>query len=128
LFSITIPAISPAGELVEFNLAEMLLLLGGRARRSTWLCSGVESLGAGAEELMEYASYRSPIDGEALVHLSESIDQILAGVFEAFDSGEEKPWLKVRVVMDSRIEIYTLQRPVLEAINGLFSQAARIQP
>jgi len=127
MFSITIPTISSNGELIEFKLNELLAALKTRSLDSRWLCSGVECLGAAADELMEYASYRAPIAGEDLFKLSRLIDQTLAGVFEAFDKNKEKPWLKIRVVRDTKIEFYSPRRSVLSDIAGLYPQAEQMQ-
>ncbi|MBN1266503.1 MAG: hypothetical protein JXA25_13485 [Anaerolineales bacterium] len=127
MFSITIPTISSNGDFVEFDLYELLTALQARALEARWLCSGVECLGAGADELMEYAAFRAPISGTNLYQLSLTIDQILAGVFEAFEVDENKPWLKIRVVHDKKIEFFSLNRNVLNRVARLYPQAAQVR-
>ena len=124
MLSLLVPASSPEGRIIDFQLADVLHLLKPRSEESRWLCSGVECLGPGAEELMEYAAFRAPIPGSELLRLACMIDQVLSGVFEACEGEEEKPWLKIRIVPGRKFEFFAVNRRVLEKISSFFSSAA----
>ena len=124
MLSLLVPASSPEGKIIDFHLADVLSRLQPRSEGSRWLCSGVVCLGPGAEELMEYAIFRAPIPGSDLLRLADMIDQVLSGVFEAYEGEEEKPWLKIRIVTGRTFEFFAVDQWVLEAISSLFFSAA----
>ena len=104
------------------DLHEILAMLGSEASRSTWSIRNVECFGAGAEELHRASDERLHIQGERLLTLCKDT-QVVDGDFVARLRDDDKPWVQVRVVDCSWIDVLTDHAAVLRKLRVRFGVA-----
>ena len=78
------------------SLYDLIKAFGDRTRRSTWFGSGLNCIGETTEELYSLTDQNLPIEGDDFLRLTAGIRQIIAGDFQAFDPGEDSPWVFLR--------------------------------
>ncbi len=86
--------------------------LGELALISSWLCSGIEAYGENAKELDAYSDKQQHIEGQELLRMVSSIDNIADGYFHAYTQAETEPWLVVRAI-DNRVFEIESHNPVV---------------
>ena len=128
IYAVTIWDRTVDGQFLTFDLSDLLLLAGERARRSDWLCLGVEAVGDAADQLQAISDSKKSIDGHTLFKIAEGIDQTIDGDFEArlIPSGE--PWLVIRSIRGDEFVVTTREIRVIEAIRGWFSDVRDSPP
>lgn len=110
----------PAGELLAFDLIDVLCAIGVEAERSSWTASGVESIGPASEELHELSDRSARVSGRKLLELASRLDQTIDGVFAAYRPDATDPWVTVRAVDSSFFHVETPDNAVLSALRGQF--------
>jgi tetratricopeptide (TPR) repeat protein len=80
----------------DIDLHDLIVALGERALNSIWFGSGVDCHGEKAEELYAVIEQDRPIEGRDLLSIARGIRQTMAGDFQAFDPGENAPWIFLR--------------------------------
>jgi hypothetical protein len=99
----------------------ILEIIGDRAFNSMWLLSGVDSTGdEKVEDLYRVADEHVYVTGRALHVIAQGVWQIIDGKFEAFDCGEERPWLVVYAVDSSAYDVITSDEGALEKVKARF--------
>jgi tetratricopeptide (TPR) repeat protein len=74
----------------------LVAAFGDRSLRSTWFGGGVDCNGETADQLYALTAQNLPIEGDDFLRLAAGIRQIMAGDFQAFDPGEDSPWVFLR--------------------------------
>jgi hypothetical protein len=109
-----------AGHLLAVDLRDILRALESEARTSAWRIREIEAIGPAADELRRLAEDGAPVSGERLLALSTGISQTIDGLFEAYRSGGESPWLRVRAVDASAFDVESIDDFVLHKVRRAF--------
>lgn len=110
---------SPAGAL-SFDLADLLLVAGPRARESTWQCQLVECVGALADVLHSMSDRGIAISGDALVHIASGVTQVIDGEFIAQRPDETAPWLIIRAIDSTCYVVISDDHALIDRIRARF--------
>ena len=89
------------------DLYGLIKAFGDRSLRSTWFGSGLNCNGETTDQLYALTDQNLPIEGDEFLRLVAGIRQIIAGDFQAFDPGEDSPWVFVRAWEGSGFYIET---------------------
>jgi len=104
--AVTIHDADPSGRL-SFDLADILQVVGARARSSTWRCRSVECVGPQADILHEASDDGHTLSGDGLLDAAAGVTQVIDGEFIATGSDGGEPWLIVRAVDSSLYVVVT---------------------
>jgi hypothetical protein len=105
---------------LAIDLRDILRALDTDARSSCWRLRGVEAIGAKAHELHRLCDEGQPVSGERLLALSAEVDQTIDGIFEAFRSGSESPWLRVCAIDATAFDVESDDDAILERMRRTF--------
>jgi hypothetical protein len=115
------------GQVLAVDLIDILRLCEADVTTSSWKCSYVECLGDLACEFMSVGDAQGIISGEELLRLASGVYQVIWGDFEAYRTGESRPWLVVRAVDSTLYVVITDIRHLLDEIRTRF-QIVRESP
>jgi len=106
---------------LDFDLRDILLVLGDEAIQSSWALEGVECHGGYAVADLHSASDEKRIlRGESLLALSNAVGQIVEGVFSGFVPPHDRPWIVIRAVDGTAFDIETDRDDVVELMRSRF--------
>lgn len=109
------------GRYLAFDLREVLMALGPRAEKSQWLCDVEECISIeGVEYLEEKYNTGRPISGVTMIELAALTRQIIDGVFQAFDTNADQPWVIVEAIDSSYWEVRTDDQAALKSLRDKF--------
>ncbi len=106
---------------IEFDLRELLSVIGESALHSTWLCGDVDCFGRGAAELREIGETFRSISGRELLSIAEWIEQTFQGCFRAYTDEVSPPWLVICATGGAGFEIKSRRPEIIAAIKKRFS-------
>lgn len=110
-------------DVLAFDLADILRLLGAEATSSRWRLAGVEAMGGcAADELHRLSEAGTPIEGRRLLELASQVSQVIDGSFEAFRAAEESPWLVIEADDSSYYHVQTTDEHILQPLRASFHQ------
>ena len=105
---------------VAIDIRNILGLLKTETLNSTWSLTQIEAIGAKRDEIHRLSDKSIPVSGEILLQMVSGIDQTIEGTFNAFRAGGKTPWLIIRAVDGTAIDIETLDDAVLNKIRYSF--------
>ena len=106
---------------------DIAAIAGRAAKDSEWLVSGVECLGGSeADECHHLSDSNERIPGDYFLRLVAALEQVIDGEFAAYQTGEPKPWLIIRVVDSSALDVETEDSELLERIRQRFNSVSEI--
>src|SRR5262245_43271190 len=108
------------GNVMAFDLIDILRLAERDVRTSALRCRNVECMGELAEELHRVSDTGITISGQEMLQLASNIRQTIDGNFEATRDGENHPWLVVRAVDSTLYVVITEDRRLLGRIRERF--------
>lgn len=118
---------SGGGSILNVYLKDILPLLGERVLTSNWRCWNLYYLEKIDEEWYSNKDKTMKISGAELVKFSESVGQIIDGIFEARGEGETKhPWLKIVFFDSSWAEVWSSKSWVIEKVREQFKDVTDI--
>jgi hypothetical protein len=104
------------------HLRDILALLGGRACDSVWELRDAECLGGReAQKIHRLSDNHERIPGSVLVRLANAVSDVIDGTFLAYRNGQNEPWIIIRVVDSSAIDVETNDEDLLELISERFN-------
>jgi hypothetical protein len=127
------------GQILSFDLSDLLRLLAPRSVRATWVISTVkssdpdrewfEATGEGGEQLEILAREKAVIPGLKLSTLAEKTRQIIWGEFVASLSGHpEEKWMTIRAIDSMFYEITTSDEVVLRKLKSTLEDVRQADP
>lgn len=102
------------------SLIDILKTVGDKVLQSSWKISFVECIGETSKVLHQISDEQRIISGKELFNISEGIQQIIEGNFEACNHDNEN-WLSLRVIDGWEFDIETKDTEILENIRKSFS-------
>ncbi|TAN44358.1 MAG: hypothetical protein EPN22_07690 [Nitrospirae bacterium] len=115
---------------LEFDLVDILFVLGMRALRSLWKISNLEYVTDRGRTMDEvFGSDQDKdyyMDGKEFIAASRYVFQVIDGEFEATDTSQDRPWAVIRAVDSSWWEVYTDDPAVFENIRLRFRNVEEI--
>lgn len=116
-------------DVLAFDLADLLAVLGEQARLSTWKCSVGECIAQdGARPDLEDAyNARVGLSGAEILALASDTLQIVDGAFEAFRPGERQPWIRLEAIDSTYWEVFAAKEEDLEPLRLRFSEVEIIE-
>jgi hypothetical protein len=84
----------------------------------------IEAIGAKRDEIHRLSDNSIPVSGEILLEVVSGIDQTVQGTLSAFRAGGMSPWLIVRAVDGTAIDIETEDDAVLNKIKSSFGSVS----
>jgi len=112
-------------DVLTVDLKDILEIVGERAFRSRWVLSGVDATGEqAAEELHRLCDGHIPVDGQRLAELAGGVWEVIDGRFEAYDEGEDSPWLVVCAVDSSAYDVVTQDNATLEKVRSSYREVS----
>jgi tetratricopeptide (TPR) repeat protein len=109
------------------DLHDLILALGDRALESTWYGADLDCEGEKAEELYDYTDHQKPIDGRAFVKILSQIRKTYEGDFQAFDPGQDSPWIFLRAWNGSGFYIETNDPRLKHSLMSLFKGVEEVE-
>jgi hypothetical protein len=111
----------------KVDLYALIVALGDRALRSTWLGSGLECEGENAEELQARTDYNRPIPGRDLLDITSGIRRTIQGDFTAFDPDATAPWLFIRAWDGNGFYLETNDTQVKQRLKSQFPEMQEVE-
>jgi hypothetical protein len=113
---------------LDFDLKDILAVLGRRAANSTWSIGAVEgeeewgldASGPASNELEELALTETRISGRRLLRLASGIQQTIWGRFVGYDASSVDPWIVVIACDSTLFEIRTSDGEALSRFKTRF--------
>ena len=119
---VTIVDTDPGTNVLNFDLHDILVVLGEEAVRSTWTVEGVESIGGEAARALNEASDQSALlDGPQLIRLARDVEQIIDGEFTGYLPNSRSSWISIRAVDSSAYDVVTEREDVLRSLRAKFA-------
>lgn len=125
--AVTITDRTAEGRLLNFDLVNILELLGHDIKDSRWEITDVESVGASSDNLHELSDSRAVVTGEALMQLAKGLDQIIDGKFVGYHNGQNVPWVVIRAVDSAAYDVESNDEEVMRQIKQRFKNVTDIQ-
>lgn len=104
---------------LDFDLIDLLNIVGERVKESRWKVFNVEAVGKDADELHKISDDELVIDGSTLLKIASELMQVIEGVFEGFFHSSD-PWIIIRAIDSSEFEVETNSTSVLSALREHF--------
>lgn len=105
---------------LNFDLIDILKIIGERAIKSNWLCKHVECQGEMADVLHTISDSQEIISGKKLVEIASGIMQIIDGMFLAFNNEKNKPWLIISAIDSSYFDVEVDDIVIMEKLTNRF--------
>jgi len=110
---------------LNFDLSDILAVIGQIGRESEWCCRGVECTGEYASEMHAISDQGLIVSGRTLAHTALMITQTIDGQFMAIRE-KMNPWLMVEAIDSSWFEVWSSDAAILGQIKGRFSDVEGI--
>ena len=121
-----VPSLS--GELGKvLDLYDLIVALGERALRSTWLGSGVNCYGETAGQLYALTAHNRPIQGDDLLQITSGIHQTKEGDFTAFDPNATSHWIFIRAWYGVGFYVETNDPKIKERLRTQFPSVEEVE-
>jgi hypothetical protein len=118
---------SGGGRVLNVYLKDILPLLGETVLTSRWRCWDLYYLKKIDKEWYSNKDKTMKISGSELVKFSESVGQIIDGIFEARSEGAAKhPWVKIVFFDSSWAEVWSSKLWVIEKVRERFKDVTDI--
>ena len=114
---------------LEFDLADLLAVIGEPARRSRWRCSVEECISLENARRNLEAAYNSPsgLSGRKLLALAAETSQVIDGVFRAFHPGDDAPWIRLEAIDSTYWEVFATDSGRLAPFESRFRDVEHIR-
>ena len=114
---------------LEFDLVELLAVLGESARSSTWRCSVKEciSVEKARPNLEDAYNTADGLSGTELLALAAETRQVIDGVFQAFRAGEDSQWIKLEAIDSTYWEVFASDALQLSPFKSRFREVEHIE-
>ena len=113
---------------LAFDLADLLAILGERARKSIWRCHVGECVLAQGARPYLYDAFNVPerVSGSSLLVLAAETAQVIAGAFEGFRPGENRAWIKLEAKDGTYWDVSASDPDALSPLEARFRQVEPI--
>ena len=120
-----------SGNTLNFDLKDIVAVLGERTINSYWLCSGDFEYTSEADipiEALDNAYDRGErIKGSEFINIIKRLIQVIDGTFEAFEINKKQPWVIIRAIDSSWWEVFSNEPVILDNIRARFNFIEEIE-
>ena len=106
----------------NFDLKDILNVIGQEGKECFWKASNVECLGASAQTLHQISDNQQVIEGNDFYRIVENTHQVLDGYFVAFKGNQKTRWLQIRSIRGDEFDIETEDNLVIKKIRESFKE------
>lgn len=124
---ITIISTDSARSVLDFDLRDILEVIGEIADETEWALRDVECMGGAAADDMHRASETGTrVKGTRLREMSRGVDQVIDGTFAGFHAGDQQPWVVIRAVDSTAFDVICDNPQVIENLRARFRETREI--
>jgi hypothetical protein len=110
------------------RLRDVLAAIGEKVLTSSWICRDLDYSIRKDGELWEIREDRRRLSGAEMMRFTDSVHQFFDGRFEARTEGPSKKlWLVIVVFDSSWIEVWTLNKKLLEKLKARFKKVSDME-
>jgi hypothetical protein len=110
------------GEVLAFDLIDILRLLDPATKGSSWTCKNVECTGNLCEDLHDASDSGEVLSNPRLIQIAQGVLQVIDGDFEATRFGENRPWLAIRAIDSTLFVVICIEEGVIQKIREHFKE------